>query len=157
MYYYITVMNENYAHPAMPAGAEATSSKACICSKPVRKTPRKSSLIGAGNDFSTKSSPLHNCSKTTGAWTRICIPHQASPNWHAKAKRLSAKICSTRSPRKLARRNPVARLRRAPVIAATDYMRAVAEQIRAILPSLHRARYRRLWPSDTRENCVSLK
>lgn len=31
VYYYVTLMNENYAHPGMPEGAEAGSSAACTC------------------------------------------------------------------------------------------------------------------------------
>ena len=34
VFYYITVMNENYAHPAMPAGARGGHpARACICSR----------------------------------------------------------------------------------------------------------------------------
>ena len=49
VYYYITVMNENYAHPELPAGAEAgilkgmyrlrqgaPARRACNCSAPAR-------------------------------------------------------------------------------------------------------------------------
>ena len=31
VYYYITLMNENYQHPAMPEGAGKASSEGCIC------------------------------------------------------------------------------------------------------------------------------
>ena len=34
VFYYLTVMNENYEHPAMPEGAEKASSRACIPCRP---------------------------------------------------------------------------------------------------------------------------
>ncbi len=41
VYYYITVMNENYEHPEMPAGAEATSSRAFTCSARAARPRRR--------------------------------------------------------------------------------------------------------------------
>ena len=42
VYYYITVMNENYAHPAMPAGCgDRTSSRACTCCPTAPPTSRR--------------------------------------------------------------------------------------------------------------------
>jgi pyruvate dehydrogenase E1 component len=49
--YYITVMNENYVHPAMPAGAEAAFSRACTCwtvGKASQERPAKVQLLGSG-------------------------------------------------------------------------------------------------------------
>jgi pyruvate dehydrogenase E1 component len=34
VFFYITAMNENYAHPAMPKGAEQGILKACTCCTP---------------------------------------------------------------------------------------------------------------------------
>ncbi len=41
VYYYLTVMNENYTHPAMPRARRRTSSRACTCSRPARRSPNR--------------------------------------------------------------------------------------------------------------------
>ena len=51
VYYYITLMNENYAHPAMPEGAEQGILAACTSSREVRgpaKGARAVQLMGSG-------------------------------------------------------------------------------------------------------------
>ena len=52
VYYYITVMNENYAHPAMPEGAAPASSRACTCSRraPTKPKAPRVQLLGSGHD-----------------------------------------------------------------------------------------------------------
>jgi pyruvate dehydrogenase E1 component len=53
VFYYLTVMNENYEHPAMPEGRRSrTSSRACTSSARVPPpTARACSLLGSGTIF----------------------------------------------------------------------------------------------------------
>jgi len=41
IYYYITLLNEAYQHPAMPEGRRPAYSKACICCASTRSRKRK--------------------------------------------------------------------------------------------------------------------
>ena len=41
VYYYITLMNENYPHPGMPEGARRASSRACTCCSDGGKAAKK--------------------------------------------------------------------------------------------------------------------
>ena len=41
IFYYITLMNENYAHPPMPKGVEAGLLKECIYLKPLQKDSKR--------------------------------------------------------------------------------------------------------------------
>ena len=67
VYYYITLMNENYPHPAMPAGAEEGIIKGLYLLQEARgkgKGPRVQ-LMGAARSCA-KSSPPPICCATTG-------------------------------------------------------------------------------------------
>ena len=52
VFYYLTVMNENYEHPACPRARSTTSSRACTCSAraPTSNGPRVQ-LLGSGHDL----------------------------------------------------------------------------------------------------------
>jgi pyruvate dehydrogenase E1 component len=135
VYYYITLMNENYSHPAMPEGAEEGIRRGMYLlregSKP--SAPRVQ-LLGCGtilreviaaadllqNDFGVVadiwSCPSFNELRREGLEAeRWNLLHPAS-----KPRRSYVEEC-------LAKRD-------GPVIAATDYMRAFAEQIRPYVP-----------------------
>jgi pyruvate dehydrogenase E1 component len=155
VYYYLTVMNENYAHPAMPDGAAPGIIRGMYLFKPggppAARGPRVQ-LLGSGAIFREviaaadllKSqwgvdADLWSCPSFTElardgrAVARENLLHPGAP-----AKRSHVEICLAE--------------RQGPVIAATDYVRAFAEQIR---PFVHR-RYVVLGTdgfgrSDTRE------
>jgi hypothetical protein len=88
VYYYITVMNENYEHPEMPAGAEADILKGMYLFRkgavaPARRPRACSCWVRARS--SAKSSPPPTCSRTTGASTPTSGAARASTNWRATA------------------------------------------------------------------------
>jgi pyruvate dehydrogenase E1 component len=139
IYYYITVMNENYAHPAMPEGAEKGI---------LRGMYRLSSAEKAGKSKNKLRVQLMGC----GTILREVI---AGAEMLEKDFGVSADIWSVTSFNELRRDgietarwnllHPEAEPRRSyveqclrehpgPVIAATDYMRTFADQIRAFLP-----------------------
>ena len=154
IFYYITVMNENYSHPAMPKGVEQDILKGMYSFRQgaKNKSPRVQ-LLGSGtifrevefaagllrNDWGVEAD-LWSCP----SFTELARDGQSCERWN----RLH--------PTEPARQSHVAScLGNAvgPVIAATDYTRAFAEQIRSLIA----APYTVLGTdgfgrSDTREN-----
>jgi pyruvate dehydrogenase E1 component len=140
IYYYITVMNENYAHPVMPEGAEAG-------------ILRGMHLI-SGSEKAGKSAKGKLKVQLMGCGT-ILREVMAGAELLEKDFGVAADIWSVTSFNELRRDgietarwnllHPEAEPRRAyieqclrdhtgPIIAATDYMKVFADQIRAYLP-----------------------
>lgn len=154
IFYYITVMNENYAHPAMPDGAETGILKGMYLFRQGAKssTPRVQ-LIGSGTIFREviaaaellKSdwdveSDLWSCP----SFSELARDGQLCERWN----RLHPE-----EPGKIPHVTQCLGQADEPVIAASDYNRAFADQIRAFV----KAPYTVLGTdgfgrSDTREN-----
>jgi pyruvate dehydrogenase E1 component len=133
VYYYLTVMNENYAQPAMPDGAAPDIIKGMYlfrAGEKKSKAPRVQ-LLGSGTIFREviaaadllKSdwgveADLWSCPSFTEL-ARDCmrVTRESMLNPTAKPKEAHAESCLKGTT--------------GPVIAATDYMRAFADQIRA--------------------------
>ena len=135
VFYYITVMNENYTHPAMPEGVEANILKGMYRFKQGAKSkaPRVQ-LLGSGvifrevefaadmlrNDWGIESD-LWSCP----SFTELARDGQHCERWNRLHPLETVKIphvtnCLEKT--------------KGPVIAASDYTRAFAEQIRAYIP-----------------------
>jgi len=133
VYYYLTVMNENYAQPAMPEGAAPDIIKGMYLFRAgdkKSKAPRVQ-LLGSGTIFREViaaadllktdwgvDADLWSCPSFTEL-ARDCmrVTREAMMNPTAKPKEAHAESCLKGTT--------------GPVIAATDYMRAYADQIRA--------------------------
>ncbi len=154
VFYYITVMNENYSHPAMPKGVELDILKGMYLFQAggKKKGPRVQ-LLGSGTIFREveaaavllhddweMESDLWSCP----SFTELARDGQSCERWNRLHPSEPAKI------------SHVARCldnAKNPVVAATDYIRAYAEQIRKLVA----APYTVLGTdgfgrSDTREN-----
>ncbi|MFN9389250.1 MAG: pyruvate dehydrogenase (acetyl-transferring), homodimeric type, partial [Betaproteobacteria bacterium] len=136
VFYYLTVMNENYTHPAMPAGAEAGILKGMYlfsAAEGGRKTPRVQ-LLGRGailreviaaadllkTDFGV-AADVWSCP----SFNELRRDGMATDRWnllHPEAKPRSAYVTQSLEGHG------------GPVVAATDYMRIFAEQIRPWVP-----------------------
>jgi pyruvate dehydrogenase E1 component len=136
VFYYLTVMNENYAHPAMPAGAEAGILKGMYLFSSAeggRKNPRVQ-LLGSGTilreviaaaellkaDFGV-AADVWSCP----SFTELRRDGMAADRWnllHPEAKPRTAYVTQCLEGRT------------GPVVAATDYMRIFADQIRPWVP-----------------------
>ncbi|MFZ2725667.1 MAG: pyruvate dehydrogenase (acetyl-transferring), homodimeric type [Methylococcaceae bacterium] len=157
IFYYITVMNENYVHPAMPKGIEQDILKGMYCFKKGEQAqaPRVQ-LLGSGTIFREVEhaaqllrddwkveADLWSCP----SFTELARDGQACERWnrlHPTEPQKQAHVSHCLSDATI------------PVIAATDYTRAFAEQIRAYV----KAPYTVLGTdgfgrSDTRENLRS--
>jgi pyruvate dehydrogenase E1 component len=132
VYYYITLMNENYPHPAMPAGAEEGIRRGMylLRESTAKKTITKVQLLGSGTilreviaaadlleqDFGV-AADIWSCP----SFTELRRDGMAVERWNL--------LHPAQEPRKSYVEQCLAG-RKGPVIASTDYMRAFAEQIR---------------------------
>jgi len=136
VYYYLTVMNENYAHPAIPEGAAPNIIKGMYAFKTGDKKAKgpRVQLLGSGvilreaiaaaellrNDWGVESD-LWGCP----SFTELAREGYATARWNmlnpgAKPRPSHVEACLKDT--------------QGPIIAATDYVRAFAEQIRAFVP-----------------------
>jgi len=140
VYYYLTVMNENYAQPAMPEGAAPDIIKGMYLlkagagGKGARAKAPRVQLLGSGvilreaiaaaellkNDWGVDAD-IWGCP----SFTELARDGNAVARWNmlnptGKPRRSHVESCLADSA--------------GPVIAATDYVRAFAEQIRAFVP-----------------------
>ena len=153
VFFYISVMNENYHHPALPKGSEEGIVKGIYCLEEGEEKGLKVQLMGSGtilreviaagellkNDFDINAdiwsvTSVNELAREAKACTRW---NQLHPTKKARQGYLETQL----------------RGRKGPVIISTDYIRAYSEQIREYVPS----RFVSLGTdgfgrSDTREN-----
>ena len=153
IFFYISVMNENYHHPALPKGSEEGIVKGIYCLEEGEEKGLKVQLMGSGtilreviaagellkNDFDINAdiwsvTSVNELAREAKACTRW---NQLHPTKKARQGYLETQL----------------RGRKGPVIISTDYIRAYSEQIREYVPS----RFVSLGTdgfgrSDTREN-----
>jgi pyruvate dehydrogenase E1 component len=141
VYYYITTLNENYAHPAMPEGAEAGIKRGLYLLQPApgakAKAPRVQ-LLGSGailrevlaaadllrDDWGVEADVW-----SAPSFTELARDAQDVERWNLlhpgeTPRRSWVETCLAGRP--------------GPVVASTDYMRQFAEQIRAHVPAPYR-------------------
>ncbi|MEG3192060.1 pyruvate dehydrogenase (acetyl-transferring), homodimeric type [Lysobacter sp. D1-1-M9] len=137
-YYYITLMNENYTHPAMPEGSAEGIIKGMYLLKDAGK-PKKSELrvqlLGSGTILREAIAAAELLDKDFGVTADIwsCPSFNELARDGADATRAIRLNPEAKSPRK----PYVTELlegRQGPAIAATDYIRIYADQIREFVP-----------------------
>ncbi|MDN5854987.1 MAG: pyruvate dehydrogenase (acetyl-transferring), homodimeric type, partial [Actinomycetia bacterium] len=145
VYYYLTLMNENYAHPAMPEGVEDGIRKGMYLFRAgeaskgrARKKPHVQ-LLGSGtilreviaaadllaDDFGV-TADIWSCP----SFTELGRDGADTARWNM--------LHPTEPPRTSHVENMLADRPPGPVIASTDYVRAFAEQIRGYVPRTYR-------------------
>jgi pyruvate dehydrogenase E1 component len=136
VFYYITVMNENYAHPAMPEGVESGILRGMyLYSKGAAGRGRlKVQLLGSGTILREVIAAAELLEKDFGVsadiWSVTSFNELArdgieTARWntlHPEAEPRSSYV------------EQCLRDHEGPVVASTDYVRTHAEQIRAYLP-----------------------
>ncbi|GAA6206971.1 pyruvate dehydrogenase (acetyl-transferring), homodimeric type [Cognatishimia sp. WU-CL00825] len=135
VFYYLTLMNENYSHPDMPMGVEDDIIKGLYRFKEVAKPGKKHvTLMGSGTILIQAIKAAEMLENDFGVTSEI---------WSAPSFNELARDCQDAE--RYNRLNPLAepkvpfvaqQLAKAtgPIIAATDYMKNYAEQIRACVP-----------------------
>jgi len=157
VYYYLTLMNENYAHPAMPKGAEKDILKGMykLTSVGEAKAKQRVQLLGSGTilrevmeaanmlrDDWGVASDIWSCPSFTELgrnWNTVSRQNMLNPTDKPVLSHVESMLKDTTGP----------------VIAATDYVRMFAEQIRPAIQNTGK-RYNVLGTdgygrSDTRE------
>jgi pyruvate dehydrogenase E1 component len=139
IFYYVTVMNENYAMPAMPAGAEEGILKgiyalpSAAVAKVDTKTPR-ATLIGSGTILREVIAAAEMLERDHGV---RCEVMSATSFSELRRDALDCERWNLLNPTEAPRVPFVSRAltgREGPFIAATDYVRNVPEQIRQWVP-----------------------
>jgi pyruvate dehydrogenase E1 component len=135
VYYYLTVMNENYEHPAMPEGAQANILKGMyLFRRGAGSNGPRVQLLGSGTIFREAIAAADLLREQWGveadlwscpSFTELAREghervrqHLLHPGEPPQPSHVAACLADTRGP----------------VIAATDYIRSYAEQIRPLVP-----------------------
>jgi len=146
VFYYLTVMNENYAHPAMPKGAEAGIIKGMYLFSEGATTKGQGTkdkgqgtkpcvqLMGSGTILREAIAAAELLEKDFGVASDIW---SVTSFTELRREGLDCERWNMLHPEAKARVSYVEQClsgRGGPVIAATDYMRSFADQIRGFLP-----------------------
>jgi pyruvate dehydrogenase E1 component len=139
VYYYITVMNENYPHPGLPEGAEEGIIKGMYLLREGdnAKAPRVQ-LMGSGTILREVIAAADLLKDDWGVNADIwsCTSFNELRRDGIDTDRWNM-LHPTQPPRK-SHVETCLEGREGPVIASTDYMRAYADQLRAFLPKRFR-------------------
>jgi pyruvate dehydrogenase E1 component len=135
VYYYLTVMNENYAHPAMPEGAEEGILKGMYLFQRGAAGPApRVQLLGSGTILREVIAAAALLKQDWGveadiwscpSFTLLARDGQDCARWNL--------LHPTETPR-LSYVEQCLKDMQGPVVASTDYVRAFAEQIRPFMP-----------------------
>ncbi|MCE0506197.1 MULTISPECIES: pyruvate dehydrogenase (acetyl-transferring), homodimeric type [unclassified Roseivivax] len=136
VYFYITLMNENYAHPEMPTGAEEGIIKGLYrMQKTARPGKKHVNLMGSGTILMQAIRAAEMLKEDFGVssdiWSATSFNELARDGQDAVRHNRLNPLGEERVPY-------VTQLldgTKGPVIAATDYMKNFAEQIRAFVPN----------------------
>ncbi len=135
VFYYVTAMNENYAHPAMPEGAEEGILKGLYSlSRSDSEHKARAQLMGSGTIL---REVIAAAAMLEGEWN-VSVDIWSATSFNLLHREgVDCERWNTRHPQDSARLPYVTQTLAAtqgPIIAATDYVRAIPEQIRAFIP-----------------------
>ena len=133
VYYYVTLMNENYPHPGMPEGSEAGILKGLYQLSDGGKTPKKGQrvqLMGSGTILREVMAAAELLKSDFGVAADVW---SATSFNELRRDGMAAERWNRLHPTEPARKSHVEQCLEGhdgPVIAATDYMRNYADQVR---------------------------
>lgn len=136
VYYYITVMNENYPHPEMPKGAEQGILQGMYLFRSGGKQRSKShvQLLGSGTilrEVIAAAEILEKDYKISADIWSVTSFNQLRREALAVSRH---NLLHPDEPARLSYVETCLKDREGPVIASTDYMKIVADQIREFIP-----------------------
>ncbi|HME22626.1 MAG TPA: pyruvate dehydrogenase (acetyl-transferring), homodimeric type [Acetobacteraceae bacterium] len=144
VYFYITLMNENYEHPALPEGAEAGILKGMYLLPPSALKPsaaagdKRVQLLGSGTILREVMAAAELLDTDFG----VAADVWSVPSFtELRREGLEVERWNMLHPTEPRRQSHVETClagTEGPVIAATDYMKAFADQIRAFVPRRYR-------------------
>ena len=134
VYYYITAMNENYQHPAMPVGVEEGIIKGMYLLSGGGKKRKKVQLLGSGAILREVIAAGDMLDKEWGVdadiWSITSFNELAREARDIERWNLLHPLEDARTPYL----TQCLKDRRGPAVAATDYIRSYPDQIRAWVP-----------------------
>jgi pyruvate dehydrogenase E1 component len=136
VYYYITLMNENYEHPAMPQGAEQGILKGMYLLRESKsKAKSRVQLLGSGTILREVEAAAELLEKEWGvaadvwsatSFTELRRDGLAADRWNLLHPEAKPKVPYVDE---MLQKRPAG-----PVVAASDYMKTFADQIRPFIP-----------------------
>jgi pyruvate dehydrogenase E1 component len=139
VFYYITVMNENYAHPAMPAGAAQGILSGMYLLQTGGRGKVRVTLFGAGTILREVLAAAELLEKSYGVPADVYSVTSFSELRRNALAIERWNMLHPAEPRKKTYIEEVLADREGPFIAATDYMKTVADQIRQWVPGEYTA------------------
>jgi pyruvate dehydrogenase E1 component len=133
VYYYITLMNENYSHPALPQGAEQGILKGLYSFSKTKNA--QVHLMGSGVILREVIAAAELLEKDWGVFADVW---SATSFTELRREGLECDRWNMLNPEKPQKINYVAQClkeAKGPVIASTDYMKSFAEQIQRFVPN----------------------
>jgi pyruvate dehydrogenase E1 component len=130
VYYYITLMNENYSHPALPQGAEEGILKGMYAFSKSKVKGPKVQLMGSGVILREVIAAAELLEKDWGVSADVW---SVTSFTELRREGIDVERWNMLNPDKKAKESYVSKLlskTEGPVIASTDYMRSFADQIR---------------------------
>ena len=139
VFYYLTVMNENYTHPAMPEGAETGIVKGMYQLQHSRKTEQTVTLFGSGTILREAIAAAEILGQefniTADVWSVTSFNELRRDAADCERHNRFNPETEQREPYLTQALNDAGYDSNSPIVAATDYIRAYADQIRAYLPN----------------------
>ena len=139
VFYYVTMMNENYAHPAMPEGAREGILRGLYLLREARDAARpRVQLLGSGTILREVLAGADLLRDEFGVEADVW---SATSFTELRREGLEVERWNLLHPDEAPRRSWVARMlegRPGPVVAATDYVKAFPDQIRPFLRAPYR-------------------
>jgi len=137
VYFYITLMNENYTHPAMPKGVEEGIIKGLYLLRKNDDTQAKLhvQLLGSGAILREVLAAAETLEKDFGVSAQVWSVTSFN---ELRREALEIERENHLNPDKKPKKSYVTQClqqQKGPVIAATDYMKLYADQIRAFIPA----------------------
>ncbi|MCP4699542.1 MAG: pyruvate dehydrogenase (acetyl-transferring), homodimeric type [Gammaproteobacteria bacterium] len=134
IFYYITAVNENYAHPAIPPGAESGIIKGMYLLEKGEEQALKVQLLGSGAILREVIAAARLLAEdfeiSANIWSVTSFTELRREGLEAQRWNL----LHPQAPPRLAEVEKCLKDRIGPVIAATDYIKTYADQIRAFVP-----------------------
>jgi len=137
VFYYITVMNENYTHPAMPEGVEKNILKGMylLSEGKAKKNQPKVQLLGSGTILREVIAGAALLEKDFGIAADIWSVTSFNELRRDGLDVQRWNMLHPDQPPRVSHIEQCLKDRAGPVVAATDYMKLFADQVRAFLPT----------------------
>jgi len=140
VFYYLTLMNENYPHPAMPEGAEAGILRGMYLLSEAAKRSRKPrvQLLGSGTILREVMAAAQLLESDFGVLSDVwSVPSFTELRRDGIETERWNMLHPTETPRRAYVTEQLDG-RRGPIVASTDYLRAFPDQIRQWVPRAYR-------------------